>query len=411
MKTANRTAIRRGLAIGRAAYRPPRSRRKLGHRPILAPWSATLAAGVAVGLAVALTRAARGRRPASLTREDRRLGLAPGEPPLDGLQRMALGQIDIAIEQLQRASGDSASSIRRERKRAREGTGASEKRATGGASAVHETRKALKRLRALLRLLERELGADTYAHEDAAVRDIGRRLSGARDAQVMLDTLDGLVDRHPRKLARRKGVRRLRRALLAERERVERETLGEGEELARALAQLHDLRERVLAWRLSGHDPATKLVDRDLRDLYAQGRKRFRRARRRDGKDVRMMHRWRKRVKDLRYAAEMLERRPAARKKRGSTSSRLQRLAERADTLAELLGEDHDLAVLAERVRAEAKPRGRRGKKSQRVGRATRKQLLELIARRRRKLRRRALSEGERLYRRSPKKFARRIRR
>jgi CHAD domain-containing protein len=388
MKTTKRTAIRRRLAIGRAPYRPPWSRRKVAHRPILAPLGATLAAGVAVGVAVALAKTARGRHAAPLSDEDRQLGLAPGEPPFDGLQRMALGQVDIAIEQLRRASGDGANA----------------------ATAVHETRKALKRLRALLRLLERELSAEVYAREDAAVRDIGRLLSGPRDAQVMLDTLDSLIERHPRKLARRKDVRKLRRALLAERDRLERQTLGESATLAQALAQLGALRARITAWSLSDRD-AAKLIERGLRDLYAQGRRRFRRARRNNGKDVHAMHRWRKRVKDLRYAAEMLERRPAARKKRSGASSRLHSLAERTDALAELLGEDHDLAVLAERVRAEAKPRNHRRKRSQSIGRATRKQLLQLIARRRRKLRRRALREGERLYRCRPKKFARRLRR
>ena len=102
------------------------------------------------------------------------------------------------------------------------------------------------------------------------------------------------------------------------------------------------------------------------------------------------MHEWRKRVKDLRYAAEML----------GHPN-----LARQADRLGETLGEDHDLAVLDEWIRANAK----RGGRSRRVGRPTRKLLLELIAKRRRKLHRRALRDGERLYRQRPKKFVRQI--
>ena len=43
--------------------------------------------------------------------------------------------------------------------------------------------------------------------------------------------------------------------------------------------------------------------------------------------------------------------------------------------------------------------------------RKTRKRLLKLIARRRKSLRKRALCEGERLYRRRPKKFMRRLKR
>ncbi len=386
MKTTDRTSIRRRLEIGRASYRPPWSRRKVGHRNIVAPLGATLAAGVAVGVAVVLARATRERRAQPLTDRDRQLGLKPDETPIQGLRRMALGQVDLAIEELAGANTG--------RKR--------------GKKAVHETRKALKRLRALLRLLRRELGEDAFAREDAAMRDIARRLSGARDAEVMLATLDALVERHPRKLARRKGVRRLRRVLLAEHERMERQTLGDGAALEHVLTQLRDLRVRVAAWPLRDHD-AKRLVDAGLRDLYAQGRRRFRRAERKRGKDMRAMHLWRKRVKDLRYAAEMLERRSQSQRKRRGRSARLHRVADRADTLAEVLGEDHDLAVLAERIRAEAKPGKRARKKSKRIGRATRKALLKQIARRRRKLRRRALREGERLYRRGPKRFVREL--
>ena len=57
--------------------------------------------------------------------------------------------------------------------------------------AVHEVRKALKRWRALLRLLARPLGepADQMRTE---ARDLMRSLSGARDAQSALDALNDL---------------------------------------------------------------------------------------------------------------------------------------------------------------------------------------------------------------------------
>lgn len=374
MLTTDRTSIRRRLEIGRAAYRPPWSRRKRGHRSIVAPLTATLAAGVAVGVGVVIARSTRERRPTRLPRRDRRLGLRPGEPPAAGLQRMALGQIDIAIEQL-------------------EGTATASP--TAAAKSVHETRKALKRLRALLRLLRHELGEDTFAREDAAVRDIARSLSGARDAEVMLATLDSLIKRHPRKLARHKGVRKLRRELSEEQRRMTARTLGDSATRARVIADLGALRSRVSRWSPPGD--GMELVQVGLRGLYAQGRRRFRDAKRRKGKDIQSMHRWRKRVKDLRYVAEMLERDSRAKGKRRAVDARLRRVAKRADLLGETLGEDHDLAVLAERVRSGPKRRG------------ARKTLLKLIARRRRELRRAALRDGKRLYRRSPREFVRRL--
>ena len=57
--------------------------------------------------------------------------------------------------------------------------------------AVHELRKALKRWRAYLRLLERPLGAPAEAMR-AEARELMRALAGARDAQSALDALDDL---------------------------------------------------------------------------------------------------------------------------------------------------------------------------------------------------------------------------
>jgi len=54
-------------------------------------------------------------------------------------------------------------------------------------------------------------------------------------------------------------------------------------------------------------------------------------------------------------------------------------------------------------------PPGRAPFKGKR-GRRARRALLERIAHRRRRLRKRALREGERLYRNGPKKFLRRVR-
>jgi CHAD domain-containing protein len=346
---------------------------------------------------MALAKAGQRRQTRRLSKRERKLGLQPGEPTADGLHRMALAQIDLTLELLR--GYDSAD----------------------GATAVHDTRKAIKRLRALLRLLRERLGEETYARENAALRQTAQRLAGARDAEVMLATLEQLIERHPRKLGRRKGVRRLCGRLRAERDRMSAQTIGEAATRAQALAELTAFRARVSAWELPER-PGIELASPGLRRLYEQGRKRGRRAARKGG-EMAAMHAWRKRVKDLRYAAEMLEReQPAAtgkhgrgeghgrRAKRDRASARLHRVAKRADDLSEALGEDHDLAVLGEWVRADGKRRsGKRahGKSSERIDRPTRKALLKAIARRRRELYRQTLRDGQRLYRRSPKRFLR----
>jgi CHAD domain-containing protein len=379
--TTERTTIRRRLEIGRGTHRPPWGGRKAGHRSIVAPMMATVAASMAVGVGITVVKLTRDRRS---KQRDRRLGLLSGEPLGEGLQRMALGQLDLALEAL--GDGEKAPSKKD----------------------VHETRKALKRLRTLLRLLRGRLGEDIYAREDRALRDAARRLAGARDAEVMLATLDSLIERHSRKLKGRPGVMALRGALLSERDNARRQTLSDPRATAQVVAELRACRVRVAKWQLPKLSDL-ELVESGLLHLYRQGRKRRRTAAAAKRDDARKMHQWRKRVKDLRYAAEMLQ--PANGPMRGAVR-RMHRLARRADHLGELLGEDHDLAVLAERILQDGTSAGGGGQTSaaKLIKGPTRKTLLKLIAKRRHKLRRRALREGEQLYGTGPRTFMRHAR-
>ncbi|HMD52405.1 MAG TPA: CHAD domain-containing protein [Solirubrobacteraceae bacterium] len=352
-----------------------------------------MAATVAVGVGVVLARAERERRNERQRRLDSELALCPGEGLAEGLRRMALGQVDLAVEKL---------------------GGAGE--GVAGEEAVHDTRKALKRLRALVRLLRDELGASAFAREDDALAQLGGRLAGARDSEVMLGTLEELVRRNPHELGRRKGVARLRRRLAAEHDWMERKVLGDPLVRGEVLAGLQAVRATMAAWSLPD-DGEIGLVEPGLRRIYRQGRARYRRVAHGRGDRMATMHQWRKRVKDLRYATEMLDRRDQiagrdngrahGRSTRGGDAERLRRLARRADALGELLGEDHDLALLAELVRAAGKRRGALGV---RIGRGSRRALLKAIARRQRRLRRDAMRQGERLYRSPPKQFIRGVR-
>ncbi len=365
MITTERTAIRRRLAVRRTAHRPPWGWRKAGHSSILAPVAATIAATVAVGMGVALARAERARRATKAKHaRERRFTQLPGEPLGAGLRRMALGQLDLAIELL------------------------SDERGTPEERAIHETRKALKRLRALNRLLRDRLGEKAFACEEEILRAAARRLAGARDAQVMVGTLDALLDPQ-RKLARRRSLIELREVLVAEREVATQRALGAQATRAEVLCELTQLRERVKQWRPPDW-PSIAVIESDLLRLYRQGRRRHRYAARGKG-GTRALHEWRKRVKDLRYATEMLG---------------LRALARRADKLGEHLGEEHDLALLQARLPApgHAPFKGKRAKRA-------RKDLLKAISRRRKSLRKRTLREGERLYRRKPKQFVARVRR
>jgi CHAD domain-containing protein len=333
-----------------------------------------------------LVKAETTRRQARQRRAERRLGLAPGETPAAGLRRMAIAQAEFAAESL--TAADSA------------GTG----------KAVHEARKAIKRARAIVRLLEGELGQETSAREQSRLRAAAAGLAGARDAEVMLATLDDLSRRHRKKLAKRKGVARLCRRLASDRKTAER-VLFEPANRLRVASELRAFAAGACAWQLgerSGIDP----IEAGLRKVYASGRKRMAKASGKRGGRMRTMHQWRKRVKDLRYAAEALQRhapsgaggrgRKHARSVRAAKESKwLAGLAANADELGEMLGEEHDLAVLGQWISDHGASAG--------AGRSTRRRLHKLIRRRRAKLRRRALKRGRSLYKLGPKKFIARV--
>jgi CHAD domain-containing protein len=70
-----------------------------------------------------------------------------------------------------------------------------DERARDPAKAVHEARKDLKKARAVLRLARPALRSKAYRRENGALRDAGRLMSAARDADVLVTTMEGLAER------------------------------------------------------------------------------------------------------------------------------------------------------------------------------------------------------------------------
>ena len=278
----------------------------------------------------------------------------------------------------------------------------------GAGKAVHDARKAIKRTRTIVRLLEADLGHERSAREQTSLRAAAASLAGARDAEVLLETLDDLTKRHRKKLGKRKSVARLRRRLAADRRAAERSLLEPANRL-RVATELQAFAARASAWQLDER-PGIDPIEAGLRRVYASGRERMAKASGKRGGRMHTMHRWRKRVKDLRYAAEALQRHApssASRRKRARSAREskerkwLADLARGADELGELLGEEHDLAVLGEWISDHGASAG--------AGRSTRRKLHKLIRRRRAKLRRRALRTGKSLYESKPRRFIARV--
>ena len=278
-------------------------------------------------------------------------GLRPGESLAAGMRRLARRHLDAACRQLDR-NPDTR-------------------------QAVHETRKSLKKLRALLRLLAPELGRECYRREMRAFRDAGRLLAPLRDAEVRLHTLDALIVKSALSAQDFAEIR-------GEMESASLELSRQAAEPKRRVRKRLALaRKRVREWPLGAL--REKNLAREIRQTYRKGRKALR-ASRREESDAPAFHAWRKRVKELwvhlRIAHVYLHQSAGA------------RIAE-IEAIGELAGEVNDLAVL--RTTLAARPAT-----PQTV------QLIAAIDARLPAQQQAALDRGERFYAPRPRDFAHR---
>jgi CHAD domain-containing protein len=257
------------------------------------------------------------------------------------------------------------------------------------ATAVHESRKDLKKTRAVLRLVRAKLGDDRYRAENERLRDAGRLLSAARDAEVRLGTVRSLRDHFPDEMPPQ-AFESLIGALEADRRRLSDDGDGRAEtwrSADQAVAMIEASRAAVEDWGLRG--PAWKLIKDGLARSYRRGRRGFRATVSEPG--VETVHEWRKRVKDFWYHLRLIH---------GCWPTVIGGLADEAHELSDLLGDHHDLAVLAEELR---------DRRDAVIREDELETIMELIERRQDELLEAAVPIGERLYVEKPKQFARRI--
>lgn len=255
------------------------------------------------------------------------------------------------------------------------------------ASAVHDTRKSFKRLRATARLARGAIGDETYHRENAAFRDSARRLSRVRDASVLIETLDELERVSGGDELPSGATVKLRGRLEDERKQALDSLSADDAVVAVVVADIEEARTRIATWTFKTQD--FEALEPGLRRIYRRGRNAMRRAQADPNNEN--LHEWRKRVKDLWHAMQIM--RPAAPKK-------MRKLAKRTHALSDLLGDYHDLAELRHYV-------GQHPDSFE--DRLTQAAQIAVIDRRRNQLQQRAFASGQKLYRRSPKRFVKGI--
>jgi CHAD domain-containing protein len=276
-----------------------------------------------------------------------------GEPFDEGSRR-------IAVEQIERAQG----SLHDKRDQA---------------VSVHETRKSLKRLRALLRLIRPAMGEQAFKAENSQLRDIGLSLSGARDRHVLLETVDKLE--RAGRFGRKGLAESLRQAIAA--------ANGEGAPLGTrgALARLAETKKRLADLQISG--TGFEVVAPGLERSYRRARRAFSAAYREPSDEA--FHEWRKGAQAHWRQMTLLSR---------AWPDYLGARAAEARNLSQLLGDDHDLAVLVAFVHSDAGA-ALRGEQAALIERAARQRQGEL--------RLTARPYGERLFTDAPKRLRRNI--
>jgi CHAD domain-containing protein len=284
--------------------------------------------------------------------------LKEGEPPPEGIRRIALGRADKAVEEL----GDQDDL----------------------ADSIHSARKDLKKLRSVLRLVRAKLGNDLYRAENGRYRDAGRLLSRSRDAEVKVETLSALRERLGEDLPPDLADAWLT-ALEGERDEIAGQADSEegGSRVAEARAAIAAGRDEVDDWPL--RDDSWQLVEAGMLRSYRRGRRAMKRTR--SDPAAENVHEWRKRTKDLWYQLRIL--RDAWRPVLGET-------ADQAHELADLLGDHHDLAVLVEDLASRDLPGDRAAVRT-------------AIDRRQQELLACALDLGTRLFAEKPKAFGKRL--
>jgi CHAD domain-containing protein len=251
---------------------------------------------------------------------------------------------------------------------------------------IHSVRKRFKRVRAVARLVRDAIGESAYRMENDSFRDAGRPLSEVRDAKVLLEALDTLKEKSGRE-ARHAPFRQARKALIAHQREVHKRVLDDEKAFTDTASAIEQARERLADWSDISND--WQNLGKGTKRVYRQGRKAFDQVK--ADATVENLHEWRKQVKYLRHQLELLA--PTWPKVVGE-------LASQADSLGELLGADHDLAVLGSTLASP--PAG--DSLSQSADEFT-----ALIESRRKNLQLEAISKGELLYRDSPKQFLHRL--
>jgi len=254
----------------------------------------------------------------------------------------------------------------------------------GFGSTVHESRKSVKKVRAVAAVLE-AAGAPLPRKDHKRLKAAAGALSRPRDSAAIIDTFDRIRQRYPKQLAEHTyGI--LRRGLVSARDWQEASAQREG--MPDGVAErLEQIRKSVKQWPSPSID-LSAMID-VVAASYRRSRKAMKRARAMGQSAT--VHRWRKSVKRLWYQLRLVT----------PLMPGVASLVADLERLETELGDDHNLVILGATLRAchDVQPL-----------RNQMRQIERLAVRMRQSRRKRAFALGRRIHARKPKAFARWLR-
>jgi CHAD domain-containing protein len=245
--------------------------------------------------------------------------------------------------------------------------------------AIHDARVCIKKIRAVLRLIRDPMAEKLFEKEDTYYRDVGRKLSKVRDSAAMLEIIDKLIEHFSDQLSPDAfaSIKTPLRQTKAGRKQDRKRSVAE------AAKSLREARKRVKEWPDPG---ARQALAGGLKRVFKDGRTNFATAY--DQPAIETFHEWRKEVKHLVYQTRVL---------RPLWGNMMEALTGELKTLGQYLSDDHDLAILREKISEQLDDSEER---------TDIEALIALIDQRRNELQLTAKVLGTRIYAEKPRVFA-----
>lgn len=246
--------------------------------------------------------------------------------------------------------------------------------------AVHQTRKALKKIRACLRLVRDHY--DDYKKQNVFFRDLGRKISEIRDAGSNVETVDVIKQQYDGRLYEN-SFKILRKDLLQYREELAQRDFKNEAKLTEIYEQLGEKMEEIPGWpwKIESFEDLKPSIKR----VYKRGRKGYYNSLQTG--QVKDYHEWRKRIKYLRYQIDVLNR---------LWPQFMEALEDEMHEMTDFTGQFHDLHNLRVRINKRDSP----------FSTPEEKILFFALAEKQEEfMKRHALLKGRKFYHKSPKRF------